>query len=194
MILCNTYKIEYILYTGCDRLSNTQVADILQSTTQSCSQQSTQPKKFGYKIVGDNLDKSIKARYMRTGGATNQLLHFFHFYAVKDRVDFSHLPDVYPHTCLPSPSNRVLTMLPSADDDKALRSLLAVQVSRALVTYLPFFKLGFEDVVKWHVEHAHYSEMSKSSEVVRYYIISMHSNVPGHPQFYMYIIYYDCNL
>ena len=111
----------------------------------------------------------MKARYIRTDGARNQSLHYFHFYVIKDRVDFSHLSDVYPHTCLPSPDNRVITILPSADDDKALRRLLAVHVSRALVTYIPFFKIGFEDVVEWHIKHEHYSEMSQSSEVVSFH-------------------------
>ena len=44
--------------------------------------QETTPKErkqeLGYKIIGDNLDKTVKARYMRDG-ARNQSLHYFHF-------------------------------------------------------------------------------------------------------------------
>ena len=43
---------------------------------------------FGFKIVGDNIDKMIKLRYMRCD-RQNQSLHYFHMYAVWDRIDLS---------------------------------------------------------------------------------------------------------
>ena len=54
----------------------------------SCRQQ-LQPREsnirgngvFGYKLVGDNIDISVNARYMRAQGYSNQSLHFFHSYA-----------------------------------------------------------------------------------------------------------------
>ena len=45
-----------------------------------------------YKLVGDNIDKVVKPRHMRIDSQSRSL-HYFHFYAVKDRIDFSHLDD-----------------------------------------------------------------------------------------------------
>ena len=119
-----------------------------------------------YKLVGDNIDKNVKARYMRIEGSRNQSLHYFHSFAVLDRINFSHLPDVFLHTCLNSPKQLALAMLPSKDDDKVLTLLFETHVSRILCTHIPFFKLSFEDIVEWHIHHRYYDEMSAKSEVV----------------------------
>ncbi len=121
---------------------------------------------LGYKLVGDNIDKGVKARYMRVEGSRNKSLHYFHSFAVLDRIDFSPLPDVFPQTCLNSPKQLALALLPSTDDDKTLRELFGTHVSRILCTHIPFFKFAFEDVVDWHVRHHYYDEMSAKSQVV----------------------------
>ena len=61
----------------------------------------------GFKIVGDNVDKNIHRAYQRLDMQT-QSLHYFHCYAVRDRVNLSaysdsprHNPDVDPVTLLP---------------------------------------------------------------------------------------------
>ena len=43
-----------------------------------------------FRLVGDNIDKSIKPRDMRLDHQSKQL-HYFHVYAVKDKIDFRHL-------------------------------------------------------------------------------------------------------
>ena len=43
-----------------------------------------------YKLIGDNIDKTIKPRDMRVDHQS-QSLHYFNMYAVQDRVDLSHL-------------------------------------------------------------------------------------------------------
>ena len=121
---------------------------------------------FGYRLVGDNIDKTVRARYIRADRSCNRSLHYFHSFALKNRIDFSHLPDVYPHTCLPSPHQLSLSLLPSKDDDKALVNSFIVHVSRILATHMPFFKVAFEDVVEWHMKHPYYDQMSQVSEVV----------------------------
>ena len=45
---------------------------------------------YGFKIVGDNLDKYVKPRYMRVNKQA-QSLNYFNCYAVKDRIDSSSL-------------------------------------------------------------------------------------------------------
>ena len=135
----------------------------------SHTSQSVQPRyspQLGYKLVGDNIDKGVKAWYMRVEGSHNKSLHYFHSFAVQNRVDFSHLPDVLPHTCLNSPHKLAVALLPSRDDDKALRQHFVTHVSRILATYIPFFKFTFEEVVEWHIKHDYYDQMSAKSLVV----------------------------
>ena len=121
---------------------------------------------LGYKLVGDNIDKGVKARYMRIEGRHNHSFHYFHSFAVQSRIDFSHLPDQHPDTCFNSPYQLALSMLPSADDDRSLRDLFVTHVSRILCTHMPFFKFAFEDVVEWHIQHEYYDQMSTKSQVV----------------------------
>lgn len=119
---------------------------------------------LSYKLVGDNIDKSVKTRYMRLEGGRNQSLHYFHCFAVLNRIDFTEFPDVQPQLCLNSPDILASTLLPSAEDDQTLRSLFMTHVSRILCTH--FFKVGFEDVVEWHIVYQYYQEMSTKSQVV----------------------------
>ena len=44
-------------------------------------------------MVGDNIDKNIRPRDMRTDHQ-GRSLHYFHTYAVQDRVDLSNVSDV----------------------------------------------------------------------------------------------------
>ena len=50
----------------------------------------------GFKVVGDNLDKNIRPSFQCFANKTNSL-HYFHHYALLDRVDFSgyseHIPN-----------------------------------------------------------------------------------------------------
>ena len=55
--------------------------------------------KRGYKLVGDNIDIGVKTRYMRLERYENKSLHYFHCYAVQNRIDHSDKPDVHPDAC-----------------------------------------------------------------------------------------------
>ena len=57
------------------------------STIIGSDRDSTIAEWTGFKIVIDNLDKSIKPSFQRLD-RSNQLLHFVQMYAVLDRVDF----------------------------------------------------------------------------------------------------------
>lgn len=103
--------------------------------------------------------------YVQVGVSGNRSLHYFHSFAVKNRVDFSHLPDVHPDTCIPSSELIACRLLPSTDDDKKLQSHFVAYMSRILATYLPYFKFAFEDVVEWHKHHTYYTQMLQKSEV-----------------------------
>ena len=122
---------------------------------------------LGYKLVGDNIHKGVKARYMRAEVHRNQSLHYFHCFAIQNRIDHSNYPGVHPPTCKDSPRHRALALLPSKEDDSTLWMNIAVLVSRVLAEYMPFFKHTFDDVVTWHIKHQHTAEMSSKSLVVR---------------------------
>ena len=139
--------------------------------------------RFGYKFVGDNLDFHVKARYMRTDGRQNQSLHFFHTFAILDRIDFSKFSFKFS-TTPPSdnPVQIVLKLLPSPQDDKALSKNVAILVSRILATHVPFFKRAFHDVVTWHIHHEYYEEMSQKSDVVSSPMHAMQTSQPQKPK------------
>ena len=49
----------------------------------------------GFKLIGDNVDKSVRARH-QTLVTTDQSLHYFHSVAVMDCADFSDCSDDAP--------------------------------------------------------------------------------------------------
>lgn len=134
------------------------------STTSPLSTRTT------YRLCGDNIDKTVKQRYMRYGIAKPNSIHYFHSYAVADRIDLSGMSE----TVLPLPSvdaeQLSISLLPSTDDDESISNNFAILVSRVLVANIDYFKLTFDDVVDWHIIHEFSVEMSKKSEVVSIYI------------------------
>ena len=79
---------------------------------------------YGFAIVGDNIDKNVRPSFQREDSKT-QSLHYFHSYAVKNRVDISSLSDT-PSSSMISPDK----ILPSAMDFQALIKDFQVLVSR----------------------------------------------------------------
>ena len=120
----------------------------------------------GFKICGDNIDKTVHCRNMRVDKQT-QSLHYFHSYAVKDRVDSSKLSDNHPRLA-PSIEDVVSKVLPTEEDDEIIHDNFAVLVARMLCTHMTFFQTSYADVVDWHIEHEFSHEMSCKSEVVSY--------------------------
>ena len=110
-----------------------------------------------YKIVGDNIDISIKSRYMRAGAHLhNQSLHYFQFLAVHDRIDLSGLETIPKQLCLNESSKIAKELLPNTDTDRTLLSDFSLIVSRILVANISFFKFATADVAMWHKDHKHY--------------------------------------
>ena len=79
----------------------------------------------GYKIVGDNIDKNIRRSHQRID-RTTQSLHYFHMFAVKDRLDFSHLSDHRPTQV----EIDVQVLLPGATDLAAIKKDFEILISR----------------------------------------------------------------
>ena len=122
-----------------------------------------------YKLVGDNLDDTITPRFVRADTYRKKSVHYFNSYAIKDRIDFSHLSPVHPPpTCHPSPLYTAESLLPSISDDQVIRKNMSTLVGRIIVSHMDFFKTSFSDVVDWHITHKYYAEMSQRSEIVSY--------------------------
>lgn len=79
----------------------------------------------GYKFVGDNIDKNIKPRFQRYENK-GQSLHYFHGYAVRDRVDLATFSDKTP----PTPTSvDTSCFLPSASELSGLKDELTILIS-----------------------------------------------------------------
>lgn len=136
------------------------------STSSSPSKPAIQPTTcHGFKLVGDNIDKAVKPSYMGSD-RQKQSLHYFHSYAVKDRVNSSSLSDNLPTSSWHTPDELCRTLLPSKDDSTSIHGNFKIHVARVLVKNLPAMKLAFDDLVDWHIEHQYSPEMSQRSEVV----------------------------
>ena len=88
----------------------------------------------GFKICGDNIDKCVHCRHMRIDKQT-QSLHYFHSYAVRDRVDCSHLSD--EPKCSPTTAKDIIdTVLPTLEDDAIIHDVFAILVARILCKHI----------------------------------------------------------
>ena len=77
---------------------------------------------------------------MRSNQYSDHSLHYFHSFAIQNRIDHSRYPDTHPHTCLDQPERRAKSLLPYPDDDAIISSNIATLVSRILAEHMPFFK------------------------------------------------------
>ena len=91
-----------------------------------------------YRFNGDNMDYTEIPRHQRSDvGKKSQ--HYFQSYAVKDRIDFSHLSSKPLDVSKISREQLSLSMLPSSQDDEAIRRNMIVLVARVLCDNIPFF-------------------------------------------------------
>ena len=68
-------------------------------------------------IVGDNVDKTVKPRDMRLSHKSSSL-HYFHVYAVNDRIDFEGLN--YNATLIDTTKIDTTLFLPTPEDTSVL--------------------------------------------------------------------------
>lgn len=119
-----------------------------------------------FKLVGDNIDKSVKPRFMRSD-RQSRLLHYFHHFAVKDRLDLNTLSDIPRPLPTSDPQSLAKSILPSSLDNQTLKENFAIHISRILTSHMPFFKDSQHTITR-HIPHIHSKEMSQKSTVVSY--------------------------
>ena len=86
----------------------------------------------GFKICGDNIDKGVHCRHIMRFDKQTQSLHYFHSYAVRDRVDCSNLADD-PLSTTPTVRDVISRVLPTDEDDAIIHDEFAILVARVLL-------------------------------------------------------------
>ena len=117
---------------------------------------------FGFRLVGDNLDKNVKPRDMRISHQTTSL-HYFHAYALQDRISFQHL-DTISTMVVPEDLN-FSVFLPSEEDNIKLQSNLEILVTRMLIKHVPGLQ-HLSSRIHHHIEHQYSRNMALKSTVV----------------------------
>ena len=109
-----------------------------------------------FKIVGDNIDKDIKPRHMRSDYQTRSL-HYFHSYAVRDCLNLDSYDD-----SASAPDQSLELLLPSPDDKQVIRHNMAILIARTLKKYISTYGKELER----HITHEFSDEMAQKSVVV----------------------------
>ena len=122
---------------------------------------SSRPTK--YQIIGDNVDMHIKTKHQSTS-SPNKSIHWFHMYAVKDRVVAPNLLDEKPIG--PAEKLQPGEFLPSAKDNQDLLHDFIPLFARVVVDEIPAFKKAFKDVVVRHIPHEYSEIVAQKSEQV----------------------------
>ena len=145
---------------------------------------------YGFRLVGDNVDKNVKPRDMRLNSQTTSL-HYFHTYAVKDRICFSHLSTdpieiVQDRICFSHLSTDPIEIVqdsinfemfyPTVGDNTQLVSNLETLVARMFVQRIPGLQ-SLSAEATHHIEHLYSKQMALKSEVVCFYLL-LH-NIPN---------------
>ena len=123
---------------------------------------------YTFKVVGDNIDKSVHPRHMRMDYQAKSL-HYFHIYGVLDRIDFSSLDD---NIRVPDTTKiDFAEIMPSLEDVIAIKKCFSLHILRTLKKYSSFF-LSVGKGVERHIQHYHSVQMAKKSNIVRTIAIS----------------------
>eukprot|EP00731_Ephydatia_muelleri_P002391 Em0001g2391a len=117
---------------------------------------------YGFRLVGDNVDKNVKPRDMRLNSQTTSL-HYFHTYVVKDRICFSHL-STDPIEIVQDSINFEM-FYPTVGDNTQLVSNLETLVARMFVQRIPGLQSLSAEATP-HIKHLYSKQMALKSEVV----------------------------
>ena len=103
-----------------------------------------------FKLVGDIIDKNVKPRYMRSDNQTKSL-HYFHVYAVADRVDTSQSSNQTTIIWDPQGVN-LQVLLPSIDDERIMKENFSTLISRVLDKHMKHSQ-SYTSILSQHILH-----------------------------------------
>lgn len=125
----------------------------------------------GFRIVGDNIDLSLRPRHQTLESRTHSF-HYFNSYAVLDRCDLSGFEEN-----ITSPSAlldfNVELLLPTSSDLEQLYENMATIVGRMLTEHIPGFE-KYKQLTTEHIKHKRYEDMCKPSVIVSHNCNIMH--------------------
>ena len=111
-----------------------------------------------YRIVGDNLDLKIQRAHMR-GAIGNVDLHLFSTNFIRNRLDFTHLPNLTPKRDVTSIPRSIFS--PSREEFEEYKQSSAVLIGRIALQHLSQF--GFlQKILPKHISHQ-YSKVNVTS-------------------------------
>ena len=85
---------------------------------------------YGYKMIGDNVDKMVKSRYTHLNKSYSVGMHYYHYYALRDCINISGIPDVTRDLeSIPLLSIPIANVLPSTTDEKNLYNNFIILIS-----------------------------------------------------------------
>ena len=113
---------------------------------------------LGCKIVGDNIYKTVKARYMRTQEATKTSICTIFTLLLYEAGLISAISLMCISTRAPSPIKLAESLLPLMISHFVNCSSCMCHVS---FPHILFFEFAFEDMVEWHRKHEYYSLLSQ---------------------------------
>ena len=125
------------------------------------------PVPRGYRICGDNIDKTIRRRFMRSD--RKNLTHpYTIFIRMLYGTEWMSLPYriLWRHQHLSQRSLQTLLSPQRMTTEHCCRIIISTIVSRILVSYLCYFNFTFEKDVNWHIDHRFSQEMSQQSTFV----------------------------
>ena len=129
---------------------------------------------YGYKLVGDNVDKYVKRRHVRSDRCNITIISKH-----TRLIDVSSYSDVTPTPPSCISDDIINKLLPSKADDYNI-SNFAHHVAVILTEHnniMHFFKVNFADVVKKNIRHKFSLQMGSKSEVISTCISNLHVHV-----------------
>ena len=87
---------------------------------------------FGFKIIGDNINKNVRASFQRSDHGTTSL-HHFHAFASRDRLDLSSLSDKDPDLSTVIVDIDPEEFLPSQEDIDKINEKFCILIAKYVV-------------------------------------------------------------
>ncbi|XP_066924970.1 uncharacterized protein [Clytia hemisphaerica] len=112
-------------------------------------------------FIGDNLDAEVNPSH-QTLTNKNKSFHWFNMFAIKEKVNGSHLSNVRTREMKDVAPEE---FLPTKQDLKKVEKEFIIIAARILVKYIPSMSV-FKDVIVHHIDHQYSEEMAKKSEQI----------------------------
>lgn len=115
-----------------------------------------------YQIIGDNVDLHQRASHQSMDRRNNDH-HWFHLYAVKDRITGIDLPNDSPVADVAHLPLHIF--LPTVEECNTLQNVFGVLIAHVITDKISYLH-PCKDVVSTHIPHKYSNAMKQKSEMV----------------------------